>query len=109
MAEMRFQVFGLKIPRETVFGLEQRNFFLQTARDVAQLHVLTGLNAEQHLGNKVSQRFAETGGECGGEARELGFQAGTTFARLHGGTPPWRARIFSQKPFYQGFRPLPLL
>src|SRR5579859_2969154 len=95
---MRFQVFGLEIPRETVFGLEQRNFFLQTARDVAQLHVLTGLNAEQHLGNKVSKRFAETRGEFGGEARELGFQAGTNLARLHGGTPPWQVRIFSQKP-----------
>src|SRR5579859_3892869 len=95
---MRFQVFGLEIPRETVFRLEQRNFFLQTARDVAQLHVLTGLNAEQHLGNKVSQRFAETGGQFGSKTGELDFQAGTNFARLHGEHLHGRSRFFRKNP-----------
>jgi len=29
------------------------NFFFQAARDVTQLHILTGLDTEQHLANKL--------------------------------------------------------
>ncbi len=73
LAEVRFQFLRLQIARETVLGLEQRNLFLQTSRDVAQLHALTGLDAEQHLADKIPQRLAETGGEFAVETGELGF------------------------------------
>src|SRR6266404_4250624 len=96
--EMRFQFFGLQIARETVFGLEQRNLFLQTASDIAQFHALTGLNPEQHLADEISQRLAETGGEFASEAGELGFQTRTNFAMLHRGRLQGRSGFFGENP-----------
>src|SRR5882724_103446 len=95
---MRFQFFGLQIARETVFGLEQRNLFLQTASDIAQFHALTGLNPEQHLADEISQRLAETGGEFASEAGELGFQTRTNFAMLHRGRLQGRSGFFGENP-----------
>ena len=48
-----FQPRRLQVARQPVLGLDQRNLFLQAARDVAQLDILTGLDAEQHLRNKL--------------------------------------------------------
>jgi hypothetical protein len=45
----------VQVARETVFGLDQRDVFLQAPGDVAQLHILTGLDAKQHLADEVSQ------------------------------------------------------
>src|SRR6266404_166337 len=84
--------------RETVFGLEQRNLFLQTASDIAQFHALTGLNPEQHLADEISQRLAETGGEFASEAGELGFQTRTNFAMLHRGRLQGRSGFFGENP-----------
>jgi len=98
LAEMRFQFLRLQIARETVFRLEQRNLFLQTAREVAQLHALAGLDAEQHLADKVSQRLAATCGELARKTRELGFQPRTNFAMLHGGNLHGRSGFFRENP-----------
>src|SRR5437899_12384612 len=102
---MRFQFLRLQIARETVFGLEQRNIFLQAARDVAQLHALAGLDAEQHLADKVSQRLAETNGELGTVARELSFQPRTNFAMLHRGRLQGRSGFFGENPSTTDFVP----
>src|SRR5258708_19460042 len=95
------------MPSDTVFGLEQRNLFLQPPRAVAQFHVLTGLNAEQHLADKVSQRLAETGGQFGTETGELGFQPRTNFAMFHRGRLQGRAGFFSRKTLLPPLPPPP--
>jgi len=71
---------------------------LQTARDIAQFHALTGLNPEQHLADEISQRLAETGGEFASEAGELGFQTRTNFAMLHRGRLQGRSGFFGENP-----------
>jgi len=97
-AEMRLQFFRLQIARETILRFDQGNVFSQTSRHAAQLEVLTGLDAKQHLAHKVSQGLAEAHGELGGELGELRFQARPNFAMLHRGRLHGRSGFFGENP-----------
>jgi hypothetical protein len=46
---------AVQIARQAVLRLDQRNLFFQAAGDAAQLHVLAGLDAEQHLRDELLQ------------------------------------------------------
>ena len=69
-----------------------------TSRHAAQLDVLTGLDAKQHLAYKVSQELTEAHSELGGELGELRFQARTNFAMLHRGRLHGRSGFFGENP-----------
>src|SRR5438045_9345652 len=59
---------------------------------------MTDLTPEQHVGDEMSQRLAETGGEFASEAGELGFQTRTNFAMLHRGRLQGRSGFFGENP-----------
>jgi hypothetical protein len=74
-----------QVSREAVFGANEGNRFAQCAANVAQLHVLAGLDAEQHLRDKLRQRLGQLATQLGGKLRQPSFQSGADFAIVHRG------------------------
>src|ERR1019366_3075347 len=94
--------------RERRFSVRIRVIFSCSEREMTQLHILTRLDAEQHLRSNPASGFVRRS-----QSSEENFVncalsldrvlLSCTGGRLRGGLD------FSSKPFYHGFRPLPLL
>src|ERR1035437_9915737 len=75
--------------RERRFSLRIRVIFSCSEREMTQLHILTRLDAEQHLRYEPSERLCQALTELRGKLRQLRFESGSNFAIVHRGTPPW--------------------
>jgi hypothetical protein len=83
----------LQVTRQSLLGLDQGKGFAQCAADITQLHVLPGLNAEQHLRDELPQRLWLIVAQLKREFRQLSFQTRADFAIVHRGR--LRANEFS--------------
>src|ERR1039458_2237305 len=75
--------------RERRFSVRIRVIFSCSEREMTQLHILTRLDAEQHLRYEPSERLCQALTELRGKLRQLRFESGSNFAIVHRGTPPW--------------------
>src|ERR1019366_3916314 len=76
--------------RERRFSVRIRVIFSCSEREMfTQFHILTRLDAEQHLRYEPSERLCQALTELRGKLRQLRFESGSNFAIVHRGTPPW--------------------
>src|ERR1035441_7786338 len=75
--------------RERRFSVRIRVIFSCSEREMTQLHILTRLDAEQHLRYEPSERLCQALTELRGKLRQLRFESRSNFAIVHRGTPPW--------------------
>src|ERR1019366_4680531 len=90
--------------RERRFSVRIRVIFSCSEREMTQLHILTRLDAEQHLRYEPSERLCQALPELRGKLRQLRFESGSN-AIVHRGTPHVVVWISRKNPSTTDFVP----